>query len=135
MPEEKYILTLTPDQALMVETACELYARLKIGQFDTITEKLLDVKSLDDYHHRRAIANDLLKIAACIILGRNEYGRPIYIESPEHHRAWNIYTVLRYCRVWNEHPEGQGNWNVCYDKPRASGGEPLPVCRVQKSGS
>ena len=37
MAEEKYVLTLTRDQALVAQNALELYARLKIGQFNRIS--------------------------------------------------------------------------------------------------
>lgn len=60
---EKYILELTRKQAEAVKDACELYARLKIGQFERITEMLLDVQNAKDYCERRDLANDALKVA------------------------------------------------------------------------
>lgn len=38
--EERYILTLTPEQEYIVEQALELLARLHIGQFERIAELL-----------------------------------------------------------------------------------------------
>ena len=126
--EEKYILTLTREQAQTVMDALELYARLRIGQFNRITELLLDVQNADDYCKRREIANDLLNIAACVIFGKNAYGQPECQKDNLHHRAWNIYAALRYKMAWHDHPEG--GWTVCFDKPRPWGGEPVPKCEV-----
>lgn len=127
-PEEQYILTLTRDQAVMVKQACELYARLRIGQFEHITEKILDVRDVTDYCNRRDSANDLLKAAACIILGKNIYGTPEGKKDKPHCRAWNIYAAIRYCMAWHDNPEG--GWAVCFDKPFPWGGEAVPECKV-----
>ena len=131
MADEKYILTLTRDQAIVAQQALELYARLRIGQFERITEMLLDVKNVDDYCKRRDLANDLLKIVAGIIFGKNQYGWPDVEQDAYHHRAWNIYATLRYHMAWHDNPEGD-RWSVAYDKPFAWGGEPIAECRVEK---
>lgn len=128
----RYVLTLTKEQARMVETACELYARLKIGQFELITEQMLDVQDIDEYCKRRDIANDLLRTVACVIFGRNINGWPHVEKDALHHRAWNIYQALRYQRAWHEHPEG--GWGVSFDKPYPYGGEPVPDVRIQMIG-
>ena len=67
----RYVLTLSPEQALVVEQACELYARLNIGQLETITEKLMNDYSASDYGLRRDAANSLLRAAAEIIFERD----------------------------------------------------------------
>lgn len=131
MAEEKYILTLTRDQAITVQDALELYARLKIGQFNRITEMMLDVRSVDEYCQRRDLANDLLRVVACIIFGRNEYGQPVCQKDALHYRAWNIYTALRYQMTCHDHPEG--GWSTHFDKPYPWGGEAVPECRVERS--
>lgn len=131
--EEKYVLTLTREQAQVAQNALELYARLKIGQFDRITELMLDVRSVDEYCQRRDLANDLLKIVACIIFGRNDYGQPKCEKDALHHRAWNIYTALRYQMAWHDHPEG--GWGLHFDKPYPWGGEPVAECRIEEGQS
>ena len=120
--DEKYILTLTREQAQVAQNALELYARLKIGQFDRITELMLDVRSVDEYCKRRDLANDLLQIVAGIIYGKNAYG------YPDVQRAWNIYATLRYHMAWHDNPEG--GIGCCYDEPYPWGGEPVPGCKV-----
>ena len=52
----QYVLTLSPEQVLVVEQACELYARLNIGHLETITEKLMNDYSASDYGRRRDTA-------------------------------------------------------------------------------
>jgi len=126
---EKYVLTLTRDQAITAKNALELYARLKIGQFERITDLMLDIKGIDDYCQRRDLANDLLKIVACIIFGKNEYGQPDAKKDALHHRAWNIYATLRYHMAWHDDPGGN-TWSVAFDKPYPYGGESIPGCRV-----
>lgn len=129
MAEEKYVLTLTREQAATARDALELYARLKIGQFNRITEMMLNVKSVDDYCKRRDLANDLLKIVAGIIFGRNIYGTPDVHADAEHHRAWGIYATLRYHMAWHDKPEGN-SWSVDFDKPYSMDDQPLPECKV-----
>lgn len=73
---EKVVLTLTREQAQMVEDACELYARLRIGQFERITEMMLDVRDAENYCERRDTAAALLRTAACVIFGRTVYDTP-----------------------------------------------------------
>lgn len=129
--EEKYVLTLTRKQAYMVQDACELFARLKIGQFNRITEHLLDL-GLNDYCERRDNANDLLRVVSNVIFGRNAYGSPELKQDEIHYRAWDIYTVLRHA-MWkhdNPDPEGMAKWCVASDTPRSHTDEPLPKCKV-----
>lgn len=125
---EKVVLTLTREQAQMVEDACELYARLRIGQFERIVEMMLDVCDAENYCERRDTAAALLQTVACVIFGRTAYGTPECKEDALHYRAWNIYAALRHCLAWHDNPKG--GWGVCYDEPYPWGGEAVPECRV-----
>lgn len=127
-PEERYVLTLTPEQEYIVEQALELLARLHIGQFERIAELLCDPRDTD-YCKRRDLANDLLRLAAIVVFGRSPINYPDVKEtSTEHERAWTIYSVLRYTRSWHENP--QGGFTVNYDKPLNLAGGPMPKCKV-----
>lgn len=130
--EEKVYLELTRDQADTIEEACELLARLYIGQFRTVTEKLFPVfyNDRDSYYKRRDDVNDALDLAAKLLFGRTAYGTPDCSKTKEHNRAWDIYQTLRYVRSWHDHPEGD-HWSVCFDEPLNCSGEPLPVCRIE----
>lgn len=125
---ETYTLTLSREQAEIVESACELLARLRIGQFNRITELLLDVQDVESYGMRRDFANGALKLAASAIfdrgLGKN------FDTDKLHHRAWDVYQVLRYTRAWHDNPAGNP-MSVSFDKPVSFIGEKLPVCEVK----
>lgn len=115
----------------MVQDACELLARLKIGQFSSITELLLDL-GLKDYCERRDNVNDLLRVASNIMFGRTTYGSPAVKHDTIHCRAWDIYTVLRHA-MWeydNPDPNNRDGWCVAADTPRQTADEPLPGCEV-----
>lgn len=129
---EKYVLTLTREQAIVTRDALELFARLKIGQFERITEMMLDVRSAEEYCRRRDLANDLFKITSGIIFGRNAYGLSNCKKDDEHHIAWNIYTTLRHHIAWHDNPEG--GWGVYFDKPYPSGDQNLPDCKTVEGG-
>lgn len=125
---EKYVLTLTREQAIMVKDACELFARLKIGQFERITEMLLDLH-LDDYCEKRDLANAVLRIAACALLGSYGYRTPLVQQDDLHYRAWDIHAAIRHCMAWHDEPEGN-IWSVSFDKPYPHGDEPLPEIKI-----
>lgn len=127
-PEERYVLTLTPEQEYIVEQALELLARLHIGQFERIAELLCDPRDTD-YCKRRDLARDLLRLAAIVVFGRSAYNYPDVKErSQEHEQAWTIYSVLRYTRSWYENPKG--GITVNYDEPLNLAGGPMPKCKV-----
>lgn len=50
--DERYVITLTPEQEIITEQALELLARLHIGQFERIAELLCDPRD-QDYCQRR----------------------------------------------------------------------------------
>lgn len=124
--EKGYILVMSEEQAYVVEQAVELLARLKIGQFERITEMLLPVRGVEDYHTRRATANDALRLAANLVLGRDAYNHPNSMKDDVHCRAWDVYQMLRSTRCWHTNPNG--GIAVCFDTPRSTMGEQLPFC-------
>ena len=127
--EERYILTLTPEQEYIVEQALELLAGLHIGQFERIAGLLVDPRD-QDYYRRRDLAHDLLRLAAMVVFGRNACKYPdIKKKSEEHERAWTIYSVLRHARSWHDNPKG--GITVNYDEPLNLAGGPMPKCRIE----
>ena len=131
--QERYILTLTPEQEYITEQALELLARLHIGQFERIAELLVDPRDQENYCKRRDLARDLLRLAAIVVFGRSAYNYPDVKErSAEHELAWTIYSVLRYTRSWHENP--QGGFTVNYDKPLNLSGGPMPKCEIIQDG-
>ena len=125
---ETYTLTMTREQAQVAKDALELYARLKIGQFDRITEMLMDIRDVKDYCERSTVANEILRVAAGIVLGRTAHGWPKCIRDDAHKRAWAMFMTIRSRMAWHDHPEG--GIGCCYDEPYPWGGEPVPGCKV-----
>ena len=77
-------LKLTEAQAGVVSTACEIFARIKTGQFNEIIWHLLDIKlSTDEYCSRRERAQELLL----------EARKQIY---PDLHGVWHSYGMGRF---------------------------------------
>ena len=127
---EKVVLEMSRDQAIVVERACELYARLHIGQFEMMPDiMMLGYENINEYCCKRDDAKDALKLAACLLFGRNMYGQPDCNKGVEHERAWGVYTVLRHARCWHDNPEGNP-MSVCYDEPYNNLPEPLAKCKI-----
>ena len=131
---ERVSLTMNREQARVVERACELLACLNVGQFNIITEMLMDSRrGMDDYCWRRDMAKELFNLAALSIFGEEMYGQPNLPEkNAEHERAWLIYTTLRHARSWHDHPDG--GYTVNLDPPLPTG-EYMPKCEITKEGS
>lgn len=92
-------LTLTDDMAKIVAEACEFYSRIRIGQFQEIIYKTLEMNELgaDDYCERRDAAEKFLFEAREFIypelhgLGHS-YG---YGKFDDADRAFDVYQVIR----------------------------------------
>lgn len=132
--KERVTLEMSREQAMIVERACELFARLEIGQFKEIAWQLIErIWEHDDNQERRALADDLLETTAKVIFGRNAWNMPdVGEKSVEHMRAWEVYTTLRYTRCCHDHPEEIGkSWSVCYDPPMNQSGDGVPKCEIK----
>ena len=130
---EHVTLTMTRDQAAVVERACELLSRLHIGQFDMITQELMHYDKSESWFKRRDTADGLMNMAAQVIFGKNSYGQPDVKEKDiDSMRAWTVYTTLRYARMWHDYPEG--GTGVSWDKPLAYG-EEMPSCMITNKES
>lgn len=58
---KKYELELTEEQLRVLSIACEFYARVRMGQFNEIVWRCLDLSlGMDDYCGRRDRAEELL---------------------------------------------------------------------------
>lgn len=132
---ERVTLEMSREQAMIVERACELFARLEIGQFKEISDQFLErIWAQADSQERRHVADDLLALTAKVIFGRNAYDMPdVGEKSEEHMRAWEVYTALRYTRSCHDHPEEIGkSWSVCFDPPMSESGDGVPKCEIRE---
>lgn len=92
-------LLLTEEQANIVASACELYARIRMGQFNEIVWHTLDMKiPSDEYCPRRDEAERLLMEARKQIypdlygIGHS-YGIGKFEDAD---KAFDVYQVIRY---------------------------------------
>lgn len=123
-----YTLTLTARQAAEISSACEILARLQMGQIDMALREL-PLASYLDYDKQRMIESILL---------------PLYDDGKKRHGtiAWDLYQVVRHRLAWDRavdrgeiEPGERRNWSkmmgVCYDEPMQWGGETL--ARIEKA--
>ena len=114
--EQKIQLTLTETQARILMRACEVYARVVMGQFQEITMELLDVTiDTDNFCERRDKANELLfKAREYIYPELHGLGHSYGVGKFEHaDRAWDVYQVIR--ALYGD-PRGTFSY---YDLPKA----------------
>ena len=118
----KYKLEITQEQADIISKACDLYCRLRLGQFDrivdhTLEERLLDGLSVSEYIERKEKMKEHLLGARNVCFDelsktfQHSYGLG---HDTACQIAFNIHQVLRYhaghdkrlpMAVWGELPE------------------------------
>ncbi len=127
---ERVTLTVTREQAMVMERALELYARMHIGQTEDIPYLMMDFQR-KDYAQRKDLANDAFQLGMKIMHGENCYGRvDIAEKNTEHRRAWLLYTTLRHAQSWHDEPKGNP-WSVCFDPPMPDiDGGCMPKCEI-----
>lgn len=131
----QYVLTLSEEQAECLSAACEFYARIRIGQFNEIIHRCLDLSiETGDYCRRRDEAERLLYLARKEIYPElygigHSYGVGNCTGKMEDAGiVWELYEVLRNKIAWHEHPEGGGGVN--FYPPWSIHGRPLAKCEV-----
>lgn len=116
-------LQLTTEQAEVVAQACEIFARIKMGQFDVIPFLCLSHQIAgDEYCIRRKGAEKYLLEARKFIYPElhgqgHSYGVGKFLDAD---RAFDVYQVLRYAL---------GDPRTPFQL-----GEPLPICKEKKEG-
>lgn len=129
-----YTLTLTEGQALVLRDACELLARVHMGQFDSVVDEVVLHRTgwTDIIWKAREIASEL---------ERAVFPHGLSISSadiPDRSRvAWDLYQVVRGAIAWADVPPGvpRPSWHVQYDDPmHTSEAEPLARCDVDDAG-
>lgn len=132
MNTEEYILKMDAETANVVSHACELYARILMGQFQFIEH--LTVKPIESgdptFCERIDKCNEgLLQARKAAFPELGGWGHSYGVG---HDRgadtAWHTYEALRHTIAWNEHPEG--GITVDFDKPMRFSDAPMPECEV-----
>ena len=117
-----YTLHLTEQQAGEVSLACEILARLRMGQIDMALRELPLDRPMD-YEQEQYVSN---------------YLRSLYRRDGKRldDVSWDLHQVIRHRLAWDRareyglvNPDGSRNWNemmgVIYDEPLPMGSEPL----------
>jgi hypothetical protein len=131
-----YHLRINEAQVRAISHACEVLARLGMGQFKDALECLPLKEYAPDgwWEDMEGIAH-ILKKHTTIMHGVGSYhGISSAKTSPESKTAWDVHQVIRHQLAWdaaqeNGHPgEGEAmrpSWSVVYDQPMKTSAEPL----------
>lgn len=121
-----YTLHINATQARAISTACEVLARLGMGQFKDALEHLPLRETMPDGWHEdmEGIAH-ILKKHTTIIPGVGAYLANVsHKTSDQSKTAWDIYQVVRHRLAWDARPEGNP-MSVMFDQPLKTSPEPL----------
>jgi hypothetical protein len=130
----KYTIDLTEDQAATVGIACELLARVGIGQ---VREVLRHVQHLDGVKNN--IANEMalremMETVGADLTGVRNGGPGIHHKSlPQRIRgAWDVAQVVRHRLALDRLAPGEkiNFMGVQYEDPVRAGDEPLPTIKA-----
>lgn len=110
-------------QLSVVASACELYARLMMGQFNTILFNVLSHLDIptDRYHEIQRLLDDAGKK-----VWNSGGGHPgiRHDDMPDASRvAWDAYCVIRQLLAFQRNPDG--GFGVDFDPPMRSSKQPL----------
>lgn len=118
---------MTENQARVLMRALDLYSRVRMGQFRTISYLFTPYREFDwtvvDYHL------DATKRAIFPELDTNAYYGIFNDEVGDAKNAWDIHQVVRHALAWHRNLEG--GITVDFDEPWATSDEPLPTIELE----
>lgn len=134
---EKITLELTREHAQVVQDACEMLMRLKLGQTGYAVDTLIGFPKPDrdmdmnEYCLRRDMANDILKTALRVLLGDNKYGQPDSAKDEEESMAYEVWGTLRHTLYLHDGGE-YDTYDVRSREPLNESGLTMPKCWVEE---
>lgn len=140
---ETITLTMSRPVAEAVQTACEWYLRLHMGQFWDLAEDLCFAKFYSDAENNAFQSEERRKNAFNVAIDRRNtmllemerlYSRCVLpaptsdvMKAP--YRAEQVWLVIRHALAWHDKPEG--DWmNVEFDKPLNRSDQPQPTIKL-----
>lgn len=128
-----YTLHITEKQAQAISHACEVLARLGMGQFKDALECLpLREWRPDGWHEDMEGIGHILKKHTTVLHGVGAYhGISSAKTSAESKTAWDLYQVVRHRLAWDAQPEGDP-MSVLFDQPMKTSREPL--AQIERDG-
>ncbi len=134
IPGDEYVLHMDAETARIVSSACELYARIRLGQFEEIQHLTVWPVGDDD----ETFCDRIWKCREALKLAR-QAAFPELLNDPGHSHgigyardsdtAWNVYQAVRYIMSWHEHPEGGPTVN--FNSPIKFSDAPMPRCEIR----
>ena len=128
-----YTLHLNTAQAATISKACEVLARLGIGQFRDALECLpLKEFAPNGWHEDMEGIAHILKKHTTIMHGVGAYHSIGSHKTDERSKiAWDVYQVVRHRLAWDANPEGD-RMSVMFDQPMKTSKEPLAFMEEAK---
>lgn len=122
----QYTLHLNATQAATISHACEVLARLGMGQFRDALECLpLKEFAPDGWHEDMEGIAHILKKHTTIMSGVGAYHSiGSHKTSDKSKTAWDLYQVVRHRLAWDANPNGNP-FSVMHDTPMQTSKEPL----------
>ncbi len=130
--EKRYVLTVTDKQLYIIRDACELLARLHLGQFESAVDEVRmwndNVATGAGWDARAVCPN--IKSALFPTLSHNGYFGIRNETVPDRARvAFDIYQIARYRLAWDRWDQKGGDtYAVQFQTPHQLGEEPLADC-------
>lgn len=128
----KYTITCSEEQALVIQDALELFARLRMGQFDSIRWLVFPEVhggnvSVDDCQQLSNLLNIVGDHAASLV-GTKYAGISNDAVGDNAKRAWIAYQNIRHALAWSKVPLGKTRPDMCvrYNEPMNLLNEPMP---------
>lgn len=126
MSDKTYTMHINAAQAQVISTACEVLARLGMGQFRDALEHLPLIDKFPPGWHEDmdAIAHILKKHTTDMVGVGGYHSIGGHKTSEESKTAWDLYQVVRHRLAWDANPVGNP-MRVDLHNPRKTGPHPL----------
>ena len=135
---EKIVFELSREHARIVQDACEMLMRLRLGQSSYAVELMLGWPTHEDmdmkeYCMRRDTANKVLEAFLHIVLGTNGYGYPDGRKDEIENLAYEVWGMIRHVLYLHDYPNDK-SYDVRAHEPLKESKYPMPKCRVVDVG-
>lgn len=124
---ETVTITMTRDHAQIVQDACEMLMRMKLGQTMIPTELMLGwLRKADEYLSRRYIANNILNAYLTTVRQDDDEAK-----DEVEQMAYEVYGTIRHALYIADGGDRNG-WSVAAREPLSESGREMPKCEVTK---
>ena len=129
---EMVTLTMTREHAQVVQDACEVLMRMKLGQTMQPTELMLgwpahDGMDTEEYLLRRDIAEGVLRSFLLAV-----DCEPGCEKDKVEMMAYEVWGTIRHALWKDDHPAGTDSWSVARQMPLSESGLDMPKCEVRR---